>query len=46
MHVCIHLYVCILFGQNGLLGASIETDGKICCSNIKLFLIIYLDAII
>ena len=31
---------------NGLLGASIETDGKICCSNIKLFLIIYLDAII
>ena len=46
MHVCINLYVCILFGQNGLLGASVETDGKVCCGNIKLFLIIYLDAII
>ena len=46
MYVCIHSYVCILFGQIGLLGASIETSSKICCSNIKLFLIIYLDAII
>ena len=28
MHVCINLYVCILFGQNGLLGASIFLIAK------------------
>ena len=37
MHVCIHFYVCILFGQNGLLGASIEINSKIGFSDIKLF---------
>ena len=37
MHLCINLGVCILFGQNGLLGASIETNSKIGCSDIKLF---------
>ena len=37
MYVCLNVYVCILFGQNGLLGASTETNSKICCSNIKLF---------
>ena len=37
MHVCINVCVCILFGQNGLLGASIDTNRKIGCSDIKLF---------
>ena len=46
MHVYINLGACILFGQNGLLGASIETNRKIVFCDIKLFLIIYLDIII
>ena len=37
MHVYINLCVCNLFGQNGLLGTSIETNSKIGCSVIKLF---------
>ena len=34
MHVCINLYVCILFCQIDLLGAR---SSKIDCSDIKLF---------
>ena len=28
MHVCIHLYVCILFGQNGLLVPVLKLIAK------------------
>ena len=36
-NIGINLCVCILFGQNELLGASIDTNSKIGCSEIKLF---------
>ena len=45
MYAYIYMYVFYL-AKNGLLGASIETNSKICCSNIKLFKLFIWDAII